>query len=243
MSTRLFSSGSEGNGGFSPSESMSEGTAANPSSNMSEPSFIHLAEAHRREGLVEDAIRICREGLAKLPTSLRGRIVLGQCLLDQGAIGEAIVELGRVERESGGDPEILALLCEVRLAEPQRRPVSADVAAEDGVPRLMRDGTIAEEGAIEPPVLILDGAGEAASEGAPAGSSQADPLASPTLAGLYASQGDRARAETMLRQITPDEEPPVEETPPESEPGSVAYLAELTRLREVAERLRKTHPR
>jgi len=222
---------------------MSEGTAANPPSNVTEPSFIQLAEAHRREGLVEDAIRICREGLAKLPTSLRGRIVLGQCLLDQGAIGEAIVELGRVERESGGDPAILALLCEVRLAEPQRRPVSADVAAEDGILGRTRDGEFAADEAIEPPVLILDGAGEAASEGALAGSSPTDPLASPTLAGLYASQGDRAMAETILRQITPDETPPAEEAPPQPEPGSVAYLAELTRLREVAERLRKTHPR
>jgi len=222
---------------------MSEGTAANPSSNMSEPSFIHLAEAHRREGLVEDAIRICREGLAKVPTSLRGRIVLGQCLLDQGAIGEAIVELGRVERESGGDPAILALLCEVRVAEPRRRPVRADVADEDGVPGRTRDGARAADEAIEPPVLILDGAGEAASEGAPADSSQTDPLASPTLAGLYASQGDPAMAETILRQITPDQTPPAEEAPPQTEPGSVAYLAELTRLREIAERLRRTHSR
>jgi len=222
---------------------MSEGTAANPPSNLTEPSFIRLAEAHRREGLVEDAIRICRQGLAKLPNSLRGRIVLGQCLLDQGAIGEAIVELGRVERESGGDPEILALLCEVRLAGPQRRLLGAEVAAEDGVPGWTRDGGRAADEAVEPPVLILDGPGEAASEGAPAVSSLADPLASPTLAGLYASQGDRAMAETILRQITPDETPPVAEAPSQSEPASVAYLAELTRLREVAERLRKTHSR
>jgi len=221
---------------------MSEGTAANPPSNVTEPSFIRLAEAHRKEGLVEDAIRICREGLAKLPTSLRGRIVLGQCLLDQGAIGEAIVELGRVERESSGDPEILTLLREVRLTGPQRRPVGGDVAVEGRIRARTRDGEVAEDVAVEPPVLILDGAGDAVSEGPPAGSSQTDLLASPTLAGLYASQGDRAMAETILRQITPDETPPAEEAPPESEPGSVAYLAELTRLREVAERLRKTHP-
>jgi hypothetical protein len=222
---------------------MSEGTAPNTPSTTTEPSFVRLAEAHRREGLVDDAIRICREGLAKLPTSLHGRIVLGQCLLDQGAIGEAIVELGRVERESGGDPEILALLCEVRLAGPQRRPVGADLADAECVPGRTRGGELATDAAIEPPVLILDGAGEAPSDKAPVGSSLADPLASPTLAGLYASQGDRAMAETILRQITPDETPPAEETPPQSEPGPVMYLAELRRLREIAERLRKTHPR
>jgi hypothetical protein len=196
---------------------------------MSEPSFVRLAEAHRREGLVEDAIRICREGLAKLPGSLRGRIVLGQCLLDQGAIGEAIVELGRVERESGGDPEILTLLCEVRLAGPQRRPVSADVG-------------VAAERPVETPVLILDDPGAPESGGVAAESAEVAPLASSTLAGLYADQGDRAKAETILSQITPEEAPPAEEAPHLAEQGSAAYLAELARLRHVAERLRKAHP-
>ncbi len=222
---------------------MNEGTAANPLPDMSEPPFVHLAEAHRREGLVEDAIRICREGLVTFPTSLRGRIVLGQCLLDQGAIGEAIVELGRVERESGGDPEILALLCEVRLAGPQRRPVSADAAAQDAAPTAPRGGGFGAEGPLETPVLILDAAEEPVSEEAQAGHSQSAPLASSTLAGLYASQGDAAMAETILRQITPEERPPAEDASRQAEPGSSPYLAELARLRHVADRLRKAHAR
>ena len=208
---------------------MSEGSAANPLPDMSEPSFVRLAEAHRREGLVEDAIRICREGLAKRPGCLRGRIVLGQCLLDQGAIGEAIVELGRVERESGGDPETLALLCEVRLAGPQRRPVGTDAGA-------------ALERPVETPVLILDEPGAPESGDAAAESAEVAPLASSTLAGLYANQGDREMAETILSQITPEAPPPAEEAPRPAEQGPAAYLAELARLRHVAERLRKTHP-
>ncbi len=222
---------------------MNEGAAANPLPDMSEPSFVHLADAHRREGLVEDAIRICREGLALFPTSLRGRIVLGQCLLDDGAIGEAIVELGRVERESGGDPEILALLCGVRLAGPQRRPVSADVAAQDPAPTAPRGEGFGADEPVETPVLILDAADEPASEGATADHSEAAPLASSTLAGLYASQGDAAMAETILRQIAPDETPPTEDASRQAEPGSASYLAELTRLRHVAQRLRKVHAR
>ena len=222
---------------------MSEGAAPNLSSDMTEPSFIRLAEAHRREGLVTDAIRICREGLAKFPASARGRIVLGQSLLDQGAIGEAIVELGRVERESGGDPEILALLCEVRLAGPQPRPVSADMAVTSDIPVATRGGEMPGAEVLEPPVLILDAAGESTSERAFADAPQPDPLASSTLAGLYASQGDPAMAETILRQLTPEETPPAEEAPRGSESGSVTYLTELTRLRQVAERLRKAQAR
>jgi len=220
---------------------MSEGATANPLPDMSEPSFVPLAEAHRREGLIEDAVRICLEGLAKFPASLRGRIVLGQCLLDQGAIGEAIVELGRVERESGGDPEIRALLCEVRLAGPQRRAGHADAAAEDVVPERPRDMEVATEGPIETPVLILDEPSEPGAGVAAADSPQVDPLASSTLADLYASQGDRDMAETILRQITPDEPPVAGEAPRQAEQRSAAYLAELARLRHVAERLRKAH--
>ena len=218
---------------------MNEGDAVDRPSHMSEASFIRLAEAHRREGLIEDAIRICRAGLAHWPHSLRGRIVLGQCLLDQGAIGEAIVELLRVERESGGDPEVLALLCGVRLAGPPRQPASADVAPEGGVPGRTPDGERAANEPMETPVLILDAAGAPAPEGAREAPAPPDPLASSTLAGLYASQGDAAKAESILRQITPDETPPVEDAPRPPESGSVTYLAELRRLRQVAERLRK----
>jgi hypothetical protein len=123
------------------------------------------------------------------------------------------------------------------LAGPQRRPAGADATLE-GAGRGEEPAA-----AMEPPVLLLAGVGENASAGAPADAAVADPLASPTLAGLYASQGDPAMAETILRQINPNVPAPSEETPRESEPDSVAYLGELTRLREVAERLRKTRAR
>jgi hypothetical protein len=186
--------------------------------------------------------------LAKSPTSLRGRIVLGQCLLDQGAIGEAIVELGRVERESGGDPEILALLCDVRMAGPQRRPATtpatAEVPADSDRSAVTLGAELGREESVEPPVLMLDSAGEPGSGGALLGPVQADPLASPTLAGLYASQGDTATAEAILRQITPEESPPAAEEPPPAAPApATSYLTELNRLRQVAERLRKVQAR
>ena len=66
---------------------------ARPAVDPSESSFVRLAEAYRREGLLEDAIRICREGLTRFPTTLRGRIFLGQILLEQGETPEATAEL------------------------------------------------------------------------------------------------------------------------------------------------------
>jgi hypothetical protein len=214
-----------------------------PAPEVGETSFVRLADAHRREGLVEDAIRICREGLARVPSSLRGRIVLGQSLLDQGAIGEAIVELARVEREGHGDSEILALLCEVCWAGPQAWPVGADLVrgAAGLAATPVEDQEAVPNEQAEPPVLILDASGQPTVDGAVLLSSSDDPLATPTLAGLYARQGDPDKADAILRRITPDEAPPTPEMAPPTEPGPVPYLHELTRLRRIAERLRRAH--
>jgi tetratricopeptide (TPR) repeat protein len=208
-----------------------------PPTDLSEASFIRLADAHRNEGLIEDAIRICREGLARFPSSLRARILLGQSLLDQGAIGEAIVELGRVEREARDNPEILALLCDVRTAGPQwtRRAAETRDAGASRVPE-PAGGTMTE-----PPVLFLDAFGQPADAGPGPDASGVDPLASPTLAGLYADQGDTDAADAIRRQIAPEAPPPSAKPVPAQEPPG--YLEELRRLREVAARLRKTPPR
>ena len=219
---------------------MAENSVSDPAKDMSEASFIRLAEAHRREGLTDDAIRICREGLVKFPSSLRGRIVLGQSLLDHGAIGEAIVELGRVEREAGGDPEIIALLCEVRMAAPRARPVEHATAPVELASSVARDEETGRQAGPEPSVFTLDGE-ESTAEAPLPGAPQDDPLASATLAGLYASQGDPATASAILRRVAAAEAPPaptVEESLP-AESFSAGYLGQLARLRQIAERLRK----
>lgn len=206
-----------------------------------EISFIRLAEAHRREGLIDDAIRICREGLGWFPGSLRGRIVLGQCLLDQGAIGEAIVELGRVEREGHGDPEIVALLRDVRLQGPEPVPVGADLVARSESPAADVGGGLSGEPA-EPAVLILEPIDYPSESEETPGASEGDPLASATLAQLYASQGDSATAEAIRRQITAAEAEPAPEPSSPPAPRLTGYLSELRRVREIADRLRKTQP-
>ena len=73
-----------------------------------EASFVRLAEAYRKEGLLRDAVRICRDGLARFPASWPGRIVLGRILLEQGAIEEAYDELERFGAKREASPRILA---------------------------------------------------------------------------------------------------------------------------------------
>ncbi len=58
--------------------------------------FAQLADAYRKEGLLDEAIRICRDGLAAHPTYVSGRVVLGRALLEQGVLEEAEAEFRRV---------------------------------------------------------------------------------------------------------------------------------------------------
>jgi tetratricopeptide (TPR) repeat protein len=168
-----------------------------------EASFVRLAEAYRKEGLLRDAVRICRDGLARFPASWPGRIVLGRILLEQGAVEEAYDELERVRREARGKPEILAALEDVLKEAP----------------------AIASE-RVEP-------VGELSSH---------DPLASPTLARLYASQGDPATAEAILRQLGRGDRPAGALLESAAYRSRQRYLRSLTALRSVVQRGRRTRP-
>ena len=168
-----------------------------------EASFVRLAEAYRKEGLLRDAVRICRDGLARFPASWPGRIVLGRILLEQGAVEEAYDELERVRREARGKPEILAALEDV----------------------LKRAPAVASE-RVEP-------VGEPSSH---------DPLASPTLARLYASQGDPATAEAMLRQLGRGDRPTGAREESAEDRSRERYLKSLTAFRSVVQRGRRTRP-
>jgi predicted Zn-dependent protease len=168
-----------------------------------EASFVRLAEAYRKEGLLRDAVRICRDGLARFPASWPGRIVLGRILLEQGAVKEAYDELERVRREARGKPEILAALEDVLK--------SAPVVASERV-----------EPVAEP--------------------SSHDPLASQTLARLYASQGDPATAEAILRQLGRGDRPAGARQESAGDRSRQRYLESLAAFRSVVQRGRRTRP-
>lgn len=58
--------------------------------------FAQLAEELRKEGELEDAIRVCREGLAKHPAYPAARMTLGRALLDSGDYAGARAEFEAV---------------------------------------------------------------------------------------------------------------------------------------------------
>lgn len=154
--------------------------------NLDLPIFVHFADAYRKEGLLDDAIRLCRTGLEAHASCTSGRLVLAKALFERGDLGAAREECGRILENEPAHPETLALL--------------AAVPAEQGPARQRQDG-------------------------------RADPLASATLASLYAAQGHAAAAREIYRKIgltrPPTEKPPAQEA-----------LEELLALREAVRVLR-----
>ncbi|MGE3508156.1 MAG: tetratricopeptide repeat protein [Vicinamibacterales bacterium] len=55
--------------------------------------FAQLAEEYRRAGALEDAVEVCRAGLARHPGYLSARVTLGRALLDLGQLDAAYQEL------------------------------------------------------------------------------------------------------------------------------------------------------
>jgi tetratricopeptide (TPR) repeat protein len=58
--------------------------------------FAQLAEEYRRNGANEEAVGICRAGLAYHPDYLSARVTLGRALVELGRLDEAHTELTRV---------------------------------------------------------------------------------------------------------------------------------------------------
>ena len=82
--------------------------------------YAALAEAHRRAGQPGDAVRLCREGLARFPEYATARLILAKALLDQGELEEARPEIERfVEGEPDHEPALrIAVECALRLGDP-----------------------------------------------------------------------------------------------------------------------------
>lgn len=84
--------------------------------------FAALAEEYRRQGLLGDAIDLCRAGLARHPAYLLGRVTLARALFDSGDTDAAIVEFEQVLRIA---PDNLAALRGLAEAHAERGEIGA----------------------------------------------------------------------------------------------------------------------
>jgi tetratricopeptide (TPR) repeat protein len=93
--------------------------------------FAQLAEEHRRAGQFEDAIRVCRAGLAQHPAYLSARITLGRALLETARYDEAAAEFEYVLKAA---PDNLTAVRELADIEQRRRAAAKGVQSSTPTP-------------------------------------------------------------------------------------------------------------
>jgi Flp pilus assembly protein TadD len=190
--------------------------------------YVHfqLAEAYLGEGLLDEAIRICRDGLAAHPGDMVGRAVLARALLDRGGLDEAEREFRCVLERAPANVSALRFLGEI-CARKGRAEEARGYYAQALHFELGEAGTPDR-------VTVVSGAREAgtAVHGDQPQGEHRDPLASPTLAALYASQGYTDVAKVIFSQV--------KHSSPEAWQGTTASLMQkLLVLREAARKRRR----
>jgi tetratricopeptide (TPR) repeat protein len=195
--------------------------------------FAQLADAYRKEGLQEEAIQICREGLITHPTCTSARVVLGRALLEQGSLVEAEAEFRRVLDQAPDNLVALRLLGDLSVRRDE--PAEARTYYERALRLNPGDQETQERLAALPAAPAVQ-----AEQG---GAIPADPLASSTLAAIYASQGHAQVAEAMYAQLGQH----VEQRPilrpgignPQQRAAELALVEKLTAFLEAARQIRK----
>ena len=87
--------------------------------------FAQLAELYRKAGRTQDAIALCRQGLARYPQYTTARLTLARTCLTEGRLDEAMTELRIVLEATPKDVQCLRLASEI-----ERRRGNIDGAAE-----------------------------------------------------------------------------------------------------------------
>ena len=101
--------------------------------------FAQLAEEHRRAGQFDEAVRVCRAGLAQHPAYLSARITLGRALLEMSRYDEAVAEFEYVLKAAPDNLTAVRELADIQQrrreaateTDSERRPVSAPTPRND----------------------------------------------------------------------------------------------------------------
>lgn len=188
--------------------------------------FAQLADAYRKAGRLDEAIRTCRSGLREHATYVSARMVLGRALAEKGQLPEAEKELAIVLELSPATAVAHRLLGDLAAAQGKRDDARRhyetalglspqDMEARGALQRLTEapstatkaPGEVPTGGGGEPGVagraVAASDAGPAVEEAAaePGTSSEAVGLATETLADLYAQQGFAGRAAEIYQEL------------------------------------------
>ena len=190
--------------------------------------FAQLADAYRKAGRLDEAIRTCRSGLRNHATYTSARMVLGRALMEKGQLQEAERELAVVLEQTPGNAVVYRLLGDLAAAQGKRgeareryetvlQLTPLDREIQEALGRLKPEEPAPPPAALEPPVPTPPEITAAATQtGAEQGyprippeeapdepvvSSAALDLATETLADLYARQGFGERAAEIYQEL------------------------------------------
>jgi predicted Zn-dependent protease len=97
--------------------------------------FAQLAEEYRRAGDYEQAVRVCRTGLAQHPNYLSARVTLGRALIELQQFDEAQAELDIVIRAAPDNLAAIRALAEIHQRRDERDDPRKEAPATDASAR------------------------------------------------------------------------------------------------------------
>jgi hypothetical protein len=217
--------------------------AGNPAS----PAAVALADAWRRAGRADEAVRVAREALQHQPSSMSARVALSLALLDLGKSGEARGELARAfdaspERALGRSAlERVAAEHATRRAPATPRPAPPPAPAQplelleeiggDEFDRAFDAAESEAEGVIDANDVAAQ-AIRAVEKGASEDlvSAPESPFATATMAGLLERQGHAAEARAVRDRVAAKPNESSRATGPAHDGASDAKARERERI-------------
>ena len=160
--------------------------------------FAPLADAYRKKGDVEKAIKICEQGLQRFPDYASARVILGKCYYDNGASERSKAEFERVLEFDSENMVALKFLGDILFAEDNKEKavgyynelLSIDPTNQE-VKRLLDQ--LSEE--FSPKSIDLDD-----DKNIERSTKETGPTTM-TLAGIYAAQGYYSRALEIYKGV------------------------------------------
>jgi tetratricopeptide (TPR) repeat protein len=172
-------------------------------------SFAQLAEELRREGANDEAVDICRAGLAHHPEYLTARVTLGRALIELDRLGEAFTELTAVLDAAPGNLPAIRAVAEIY----QRRGLMSEALVH--YRRALQLG--------QPDVDLQHTVGRIQQQMQPANPAPSAPAPNPV------PIEDIFNFDTLLAQLGPAATPPEPAVPQEAPVPSAIDAVELSR--------------
>lgn len=163
--------------------------------------FASVAEYLIKYDHLEEAIKVCREGLKRMPNSVVGRMTLAKAYIKCGETEEADEELRHVLRIIPSHTKALRLRSEIQLAGSTGAKVDFSSMVEEA--KEVTSGEEAEEeitGELPPPERSEPILKEVA-EPSPSGTQDTPAWQTVTMAKIYSSQGHHDKAKEIYQAI------------------------------------------